>query len=125
MTLLILVKGKTCITRDHEFLIDIILTNRSNCFMHTNTFELGISDVHKMSLTILKSQVARLKPKNIMYRSYKYFRETEFLKELDNFKNKFSYCYNNYENSNDIYDHFVDILSQTIEKHAPLKSKKN
>ena len=68
-----IVKGKTCITRDHESLVDIILTNKSNCFMHTKTFELGISDFHKMSLTltILKSQVARLKLKIIKYRFYK------------------------------------------------------
>ena len=120
-----MVKTKTCVTHGHESLIDIILTNKSNYFMHTKTLELGVSDFHKMSLTDLKSQVARLKPKVIKYRSYKNFNEANFLKELDdNFKNNFSYFYENYENSDAIYNTFVDILSKTIEKHAPIKSKK-
>ena len=120
-----LVKTKTCITRDHESLIDIILTNKSNSFMHTNTLELGVSDFHKMSLTILKSHVARLKPKIIKYRSYKKFNEDNFLKELDeNFKKNFSYTYEHCISSDDIYNNFVDILSKTIDKHAPIKSKK-
>ncbi len=120
-----IVKEKTCKTRDHESLIDVILTNKSNYFMYTKTLELGVSDFHKMSITILKSQVARLKPKIIKYRSYKNFNEDKFLKELDdNFKKNFSYCYDNYENSDEIYNNFVNILSKTIEKHAPLKSKK-
>ena len=74
-----IVKTKTCITSGHESLIDIILTNKSNYFMQTKTLELGVSDFHKMSLTVLKSQVARLKPKVIKYRSYKNFNEANFL----------------------------------------------
>ena len=120
-----LVKSKTCITLAHESLIDIIMTNKPSYFMHTKTFELGVSDFHKMCLTALKSQVSRLKPKNITYRSYKNFDEDTFLKELDdNFKKNFTCSHENWENSENIYNKFVEILSETIEKHAPLKSKK-
>ena len=63
--------------------LDIILTNKPKSHMHTTSLELGISDVHKMSLTILKSQISRLKPQKISYRSYKYFNQEIFIKDLD------------------------------------------
>ena len=76
-----LIKTKTCITWGHESLLDIILTNKPNHFMHSSTLELGISDFHKMSVTILKSQVARMKPKIISFRSYKKFNEEKILQQ--------------------------------------------
>ena len=51
--------------------------------MHTISLELGISDFHKMSLTILKSQLSRLKPREISYRSYKKFNLEDFLIDLN------------------------------------------
>ena len=35
--------------------IDVILTNRKNCFQDTRTLECGLSDHHKMIITVLKT----------------------------------------------------------------------
>ena len=72
-----------------------------------------------MSLTILKSQLSRLKPREISYRSYKKFNLEDFLIDLNknfdmNFFNK------NPVNSDLLYNSFVDILTLTLNKHAPL-----
>ena len=123
--LTIITKGKTCITWNHESSLDIILTNKPKSHIHTSTLELGISDFHKMSLTVLKSHVSRLKPRNISYRSYKNFNEGNFLKDLsENFLKFFFQTYSNIENSNALYNLFLNILTTTLDKHAPLKSKK-
>ena len=66
-----IVKDKTCFHKDHESLIDIILTNKPLKFMSTKCHELGTSDCHKLISTCLRQKVSRLKPKKITYRSMK------------------------------------------------------
>ena len=41
---------------------DLILTNFSKSFQHTQTTDTGLSDFHKLTLTILKTHFPRLKP---------------------------------------------------------------
>ena len=60
-----LIRTKRCITRGHESSLDRILSNKPYSHIHSKTFELGVSDFHKISITILRSQVARLKPRKI------------------------------------------------------------
>ena len=67
-----LIKAKTCITCNHESSIDLILSNRPRSHMHSNAYELGISDFQKLSLTFLKSHIARLKPCKISWRKIFY-----------------------------------------------------
>ena len=118
----IITKGKTCITWGHESSLDIILTNKPRSHMHTISLELGISDFHKMSLTILKSQLSRLKPREISYRSYEKFNLEDFLIDLNkNFD--MNYLNKNPVNSDLFYNSLVDILTLTLNKHSPLKKK--
>ena len=49
----------------------------------TATIETGISDFHKMVITILKVFYKNQKPKIIQYRSYKNFNNQMFERELD------------------------------------------
>ena len=35
--------------------IDLILTNRSTYFQNTRTIETGLSDLHKMAVTVMKT----------------------------------------------------------------------
>ena len=72
-----LIKTKTCITWGNKTTLDLILSTKPKSHLNTYTFELGVSDFHKMPVTVL-----RLKPKIISYRSYKYFHEENFLTEL-------------------------------------------
>ena len=52
-------------------------------FQNTAAIETGISDFHKMVITILKVFYKNQKPKIIQYRSYKNFNNQMFERELD------------------------------------------
>ena len=113
-----LIKGKTCFTRTHESSIDVILTNKSKSFQHTQTFETGLSDHHHMIATFLKTHLVRLKPKYITYRNYKRFDEGQFITDVQN--TNFN-CDNDDQDLN--YENLVNSLLAIIDKHAPLKQK--
>ena len=53
--------------------IDLVLTNRSTFFQNTNVIETGLSDFHKMVVTIMKTSFRKLKPKIIKQSKYKHF----------------------------------------------------
>ena len=57
--------------------------NRSRYFQNISTIETGISDFHKLLVTVLKMFYKKLKPKIIQYRNYKTFNEQFFRTELD------------------------------------------
>ena len=54
-----LVKEPACFRAENSRCIDLILTNRYRSFQHTTTFETGLSDFHKMIVTVLKTTYAR------------------------------------------------------------------
>ena len=50
-----LIKEKTCFKNpQNPSCIDLILTNRSKSFQNSMVIETGLSDFHKMSLTVMK-----------------------------------------------------------------------
>ena len=65
-----LVKEPTCFKNpDNPSCIDLFLTNRPRSFQNTLTIETGISDFHKMVITVMKVFYKKQKPKIIQYRS--------------------------------------------------------
>ena len=95
--------------------IDLILTNRPRSFQNTTILETGLSDHHKMTLSVLKIVVPKQIPSLIKYRDYKNFNSQVFRDEL---KSNLSVmvdktCYDTFETT------FKDIL----DKHAPIKAK--
>ena len=54
-----------CFTKTHKSTIDLILTNKENCFQKTKVTGTGLSDFHKLISTFLRSHFSRLKPKGI------------------------------------------------------------
>ena len=66
--------------------IDHILTNHARCFQHSGIYEMGLSDFHKLTFTVLKMFYAKQKPRIIKYRDYKNFNKItirmDLLKEL-------------------------------------------
>ena len=69
-----LIKEKTCFKNtDNPSCIDLILTNKNRSFISTQVIETGLSDHHKMTVTVLRSYFKKSKPKTISYRSYKNF----------------------------------------------------
>ena len=73
-----LINKTTCFQSNKPTCTDLILTNKKNLFKLSSTLETGISDHHKLVLTILKSVSFKGTPKMKIYRSFKKF-------ELENF----------------------------------------
>jgi len=53
--------------------VDLILTNKPRSFQNTRTIETGLSDFHKMTVTVLKTIFKKLPPKSVSYRDYNHF----------------------------------------------------
>ena len=58
--------------------IDQFLTNNANCFQKSSVFETGLSDFHKLIVTVMKLHIPKQQAKIIKYRNYKGFNETKF-----------------------------------------------
>ena len=80
--------------------------------MNTLTFEMGVSDHHKLIGTMLTSTCARGKPKKIIYRCYKNFDYEKFEEELK--KNLSSVL---------DFESFNLAFKTTLDRFAPLKQK--
>jgi len=110
-----LVKEPTCYKNpQNPSCIDLILTNKSNNFKNTTTFDLGLSDFHKMVITSFRFQYKPGAPKVTYYRSYKNFSKPKFKEDLGKALN---------EKNCEIYEVFEENFLKTLEKHAPLKKK--
>jgi exonuclease III len=111
-----LIKEPTCFkSLAKPTCIDLILTNHPRCFCHSKTIETGLSDFHKLTVTVLKASFPKTKPKIINYRAYRNFDNSNFRYDLINTLN------------NDInlaaldfdFDSFKDCVIKVLEKHAP------
>ena len=112
-----LIKDPTCYKNaSNPSSIDVILTNRKNSFQNSMTIETGLSDYHKMIITVLKVHFKKKEPITIKFRSYKNFNESIFRDNL----------LNNLQNScKDMmsYDDFKEIFMKVLNLHAPMKNK--
>ena len=78
-----LLKKPTCFKKpDNPTCIDPILANRQKRFQNSTIIETGLSDFHKLTVTVLKSYFKKLKPKTIIYRDFKNFSNLQFRTEL-------------------------------------------
>ena len=111
-----LVTSPTCFTKTHKSTINLILTNKGNCFQKAKVIETGLSDFHKLISTFLRSQFSRLTPKAIYYRNYKKVNEQKFLEDVKNTNS----CFNS-DDPNDNYELITDLFSKIVNKPAPLK----
>ena len=64
--------------------IDMILTNRKHSFENSTTVETGLSDHHRMIITMMKGKFKKKDPKIINFRCYKNFDDNLFRDELIN-----------------------------------------
>ena len=99
--------------------IDVMLTNRPRSFQYTSLIETGLSDCHKLILSLFKAFFKRIPAKTIEYRNYSKFSPEAFLHELDQKLNK-GIIYNSHDKQ---YDLFSDIFRTILGPHAPLKTK--
>ena len=96
--------------------IDMILTNRANLFTNSCCIETGISDYHKMIITVLKVFHKKLKPIKIKYRNYKTF-------NIDYFNTVLNESLQKCEQADINYNEYKNIFMQSLNIHAPLKEK--
>ena len=80
---MIFVKEPTCYKNpDNPFCTDLFLTNRPRTFQCIITTETGISDFHKLVVTVLKTLYKKQKSKIIHCRNYKNFENDNFRQDL-------------------------------------------
>ena len=69
-----IIKDKACFKNPiNPTCIDLIITNRPKSFQEYEVTETGLSDIHKMSLMVMKVFYNKQRPKIIQYRKYKGF----------------------------------------------------
>ena len=79
-----LIKYKTCFKNPTKpNCIDLIVTNRPKCFQDTVVFETGLSDFHKMSITVMKMYYTKQKPSIVHYRKFTNFCDDSFIKDTE------------------------------------------
>ena len=78
-----LVKKGTCYKNPRNpSCIDLYLTNSPLSFQNTSSVFTGISDFHKLVLTVFKMIFVKSKTKELFYRDYKHFNHECFEKDL-------------------------------------------
>ena len=112
-----MVKEPTCFKNtENPSCVDLVLTNRYRSFQNTVTIETGLSDFHKMTLTILKTCFKKGPPKIISYRDYSRYSPHIFRLDLDKtlpVETALSMP----------HDIFMELFMNVLERHAPLKFK--
>ena len=96
--------------------IDVMLTNQTKSFYQSKTIETGLSDFHRLTITILKTKFPKKSPKIIEYRNYKKI-------DLENFKTELSHSLDREITENVNYEQFEKIAVELLNKLAPIRKK--
>ena len=112
-----LIKDPTCFKNPEKpTTIDHILTNHPRCFQHSGVYETGLSNFHRLTLTVLKVYHSKQNPKIIQYRDYKNFTNEHFRRDLLR-----ELSFQNVQPNE--FDKFKFIASKLLNSHASLKEK--
>ena len=90
------------------------MTNNPSSFFKTSTLFTGLSDFHKLVLSVFKTTFCKSEHKEIIYKNFKNFEEESFNQELKN---------NLINSSTESYEFFEKVFLDTLNKHAPLEKK--
>ena len=113
-----LIKDKTCFKNPTKpICTDLTVTNRPKCLQDTAVFETGLSDFHKMSVTVMKMYYAKQKPSIVHYRKFKNFCNDSFIKDTELLLSKL--C----DQQNVPFKILKESVNITLDKHAPLKKR--
>ena len=113
-----LIKEPTCFkSRNNPTCIDLMLTNQEKYFQNSLTIESGLSDFHKMIVTVFKATFKKRAPTLIKYRNYSQFNDDFFRSNLA------SALLLNLDLRSISYEEFYNIFMYVLNKHAPLKTK--
>ena len=113
-----LIKEPTCFKNPaNPKCIDLMLTNRYRSFQNSCVIETGLSDFHKMTVTVLRAFFKKAEPKVISYRDYKNVTNDNFRLLLEELSGNFDFT------NETALDSFLDICREALNKTAPLKQK--
>ena len=79
------------------------------------TIETGLSDFHKMTISVMKIFYKKQKPNIIRYRNYKNFNNELFVNDVEELTSKY--------NEPLKFESFNNIVDKILEKHAPMKKR--
>ena len=113
-----LIKQPTCFKNpENPSCIDLVLTNKTRSFQSTCVIETGLSDFHRMTISVLKIHFRKQPPKVISYRGFKNFENERFITSLQSFL----------ESQNIDYiknpELFFEICQKVLNHHATRKKK--
>ena len=97
--------------------IDLILKKSPLSFQSSGVIETGLSDFHKMIVTVMKTTFQKLDPKIIHYRDYRKYNNYSFRQDLLS-----TLIMENINLSNSL-EKFIDICMKSLDKFAPRKKK--
>ena len=89
-----IIKDKTCFKNPYNLsCIELFIMNRPKSFQNSTLIKTGLSDFHKMSLTVMKVFYKKQRPKIVRYRNYRNFDNDLFINEVKNSIEQ-EYCQN-------------------------------
>ena len=103
---------------DRPSCIDLILANCPRSFQNSCVIETGLSDFHKMVVTVMKTTYRKLEPRIVYYRDFKYFCNNSFKESLQK-----AISQNLGVGCDEIYESFAVACNKILDNHAPLKRK--
>ena len=114
-----LIHEKTCFKNlQNPSCIDLMISNVPKSFQSSVAIETGLSDFHKLTLTIMKVFYKKQKPNIVQYRNYKKFDNNNFMNDVNDQISQF--------NQKEQYTNF-NLFKRTVygifEKYVPLKKK--
>ena len=113
-----LIKQPTCYKNpENPSCFDLILTNKPRSFQSTCVIETGLSDFHRMTVSVLKMHFRKLPPKIISYRDYKSFENERFMDSLILALNSRNIDYTKNP------DVFFEVCQNELNHHTPRKRK--
>ena len=111
-----LIKQPTCLKNPEKpSCIDLILTNRPKSFQTTCVIETGLSDFHRMTVSVLKI----LPPRIISYRDFSNYHNANFINSLT----EVIFEGENMESFVKDSDSFFKVCTEVVNQHAPHKKK--
>ena len=113
-----IIREKTCFKNpNNPSCIDLIITSRPKSFQNSMFIETGLSDFHKMCITVMKMYYSKQKPTIIHYRKFKDFNNDSFIKDLQTLLTK------SFNEEAIPFQALRKSVNVTLEKYAPTKKR--
>ena len=110
-----LVKQPNCFKNPEKLsCIDLILTNRSQSFQTTSAIETGLSDFHRMTVSVLKMQFRNLPPRIFSFRDFSNYHNANFINSLAEIR----FEGENTESFVKDLDCFYNVCTEVLNQHA-------